>query len=69
MYTFTNHSQTCLYIITGELKTFVLEKSRVVQHKAKEKNFHIFYAFFSGIPEDELQEKYNLNSERYRYML
>ncbi|CAC5394645.1 CHS1 [Mytilus coruscus] len=56
-------------LIGGKLRTFVLEKSRVVHHKAQEKNFHIFHALFSGNYEHDLQEKYSLERpNEYRIM-
>ncbi|CAC5394646.1 CHS1 [Mytilus coruscus] len=57
-------------LIGGKVRTFVLEKSRVVQHKPRERNFHIFYAFFAGNDEQYLQEKYSLKTpSAYRIMV
>ncbi|CAG2205748.1 unnamed protein product [Mytilus edulis] len=56
-------------LIGGKLRTFVLEKSRVVHHKARERNFHIFHALFSGNNDHDLQEKYALERpNEYRIM-
>ncbi|XP_063433514.1 chitin synthase chs-2-like [Mytilus trossulus] len=56
-------------LIGGKLRTFVLEKSRVVHHKAQERNFHVFHALFSGNNERDLQDKYSLERpNEYRIM-
>jgi myosin heavy subunit len=45
-------------IIAGNIQTFILEKSRVVEHRKDEKNFHVFHAFFAGLQLAQLQELY-----------
>ncbi|KAL5005076.1 hypothetical protein ScPMuIL_018532 [Solemya velum] len=39
----------------GEIQCFILEKSRVVEHRPGERNFHIFYSMLSGMESTELQ--------------
>ncbi|XP_063435711.1 unconventional myosin-IXa-like [Mytilus trossulus] len=57
-------------LIGGAVRTFMVEKSRVVQHKPSEKNFHIFYAFFAGYDEQELEYQYSLKQpSTYRIMV
>jgi myosin heavy subunit len=46
---------------------YLLEKSRVVQHGPRERNYHIFYYLFSGLEKDELDYYYLESPENYRY--
>eukprot|EP00043_Microstomoeca_roanoka_P014896 m.148547 g.148547 ORF g.148547 m.148547 type:complete len:961 (-) comp16135_c0_seq1:237-3119(-) len=55
--------------IEGALMSdYLLEKSRVVKQGDGERNFHVFYLFFSGL-DDASRAKYNLSDpEEHRYI-
>ncbi|MEM7668258.1 MAG: hypothetical protein AAF317_03790 [Pseudomonadota bacterium] len=43
--------------LTGaQIKTFLLEKVRVVKHSAMERNYHIFYMLAAGASSEEREE-------------
>lgn len=50
--------------LTGaQIKTFLLEKVRVVKHSAMERNYHIFYMLAKGAP-PELTKEWELGDLR-----
>ena len=53
----------------ASIQTYLLEKSRLVKSKPKERNFHIFYQLLRGIPKDK-KAKYALlgTPESYVYL-
>eukprot|EP00056_Hartaetosiga_gracilis_P013687 m.229278 g.229278 ORF g.229278 m.229278 type:complete len:511 (+) comp13882_c0_seq4:119-1651(+) len=56
------------FIEGAVMSDYLLEKSRVVQQSDGERNFHVFYLFFSGMTEDDKQT-YSLDDpEEHRYL-
>jgi len=56
-------------LVGGEIKTYLLESSRVTAFSKKERTYHIFYELFAGMSNEDLQEKYGLESKkRYKLM-
>ncbi|XP_077988766.1 unconventional myosin-Ie-like isoform X2 [Glandiceps talaboti] len=52
----------------GKISNFLLEKSRVVNQNANERNFHIFYQLIAGAT-DEHKENLGLTNPSYYYYL
>lgn len=52
----------------AKLSEYLLEKSRVVQQDAGERNFHIFYYMFAGLSAEEKEIYGLLDPARYRYL-
>lgn len=52
-------------ILGAEIKTYLLEKIRVVSQNKGEKNYHIFYQVFHLL--DDIKEKLLLNTFEYEY--
>ena len=51
---------------SAQIIDYLLEKSRVVHQQLGEKNFHIFFYLFAGMPEERLKYYYLDNSYQYR---
>ncbi|EKX36969.1 hypothetical protein GUITHDRAFT_165588 [Guillardia theta CCMP2712] len=60
-------------LLGGAIQTYLLEKARVVQQAAGERNFHIFYQLITGstLLEPSFKEKLDLDSnpDSYRYLM
>eukprot|EP01043_Picozoa_sp_COSAG02_P031123 COSAG02_NODE_2016_length_10101_cov_10.944011_7_plen_132_part_00 len=39
-------------ICSGKVETYLLEKSRIVQHQQNERSYHSFYQLCAGVPPD-----------------
>ncbi|XP_009984248.1 PREDICTED: unconventional myosin-VIIa-like, partial [Tauraco erythrolophus] len=52
----------------AKLNEYLLEKSRVVQQDAGERNFHIFYYMFAGLSSEEKEMFGLLDPSLYRYI-
>ncbi|CAN0342036.1 unnamed protein product [Bubo scandiacus] len=52
----------------AKLNEYLLEKSRVVQQDAGERNFHIFYYMFAGLSSEEKEMYGLLDPSLYRYI-
>ncbi|NXY22775.1 MYO3B protein, partial [Atrichornis clamosus] len=53
---------------SAKLSEYLLEKSRVVQQDAGERNFHIFYYMFAGLSSEEKEMYGLLDPSLYRYI-
>lgn len=45
-----------LDISGARIRTYLLERSRIVFHPDSERNYHIFYQLLSGLPQDKLEQ-------------
>ncbi|GBN73544.1 Unconventional myosin-If, partial [Araneus ventricosus] len=52
----------------GKVSNFLLEKSRVVNQNANERNFHIFYQLCSGVTQDMQQNLGIMSPDYYWYL-
>ncbi|EMP24263.1 Myosin-IIIb [Chelonia mydas] len=52
----------------AKLSEYLLEKSRVVQQDAGERNFHVFYYMFAGLTAEEKEMYGLLDPSLYRYI-
>lgn len=56
------------HVVRGaKLSEYLLEKSRVVQQDAGERNFHVFYYMFAGLTAEEKEMYGLLDPSLYRY--
>lgn len=55
-------------IIGAQIRTYLLEKSRLVFQQASERNYHIFYQLLAGLPES-VKEEYSLSDASSFYYL
>ena len=55
------------HILGAYLETYWLEKSRVVFQAQNERNFHIPYFLYYGIPSDERKKFHLLHPEKFLY--
>ena len=53
----------------GEISHYLLEKSRVVQRDFYDGNFHIFYYFLAGVPEEKRHKFHLGDMSEYKYVL
>lgn len=60
---FTKHGE----LVSGEIRTYLLENVRVVKQLVKERNFHIFYQLVAGASEEERSRWAVSNVEDYFY--
>lgn len=58
-----NENVVCLL---ARVKNYMLEKSRVVHHGPRERNFHSFYALLVGAPDEVLELLYIKRGDRFR---
>ncbi|KAB5563388.1 P-loop containing nucleoside triphosphate hydrolase protein [Coniochaeta sp. 2T2.1] len=55
-------------IIGAKIRTYLLERSRLVFQPLKERNYHIFYQLVAGISDQERQELNILPVEQFEYL-
>lgn len=55
-------------IIGAKIRTYLLERSRLVFQPLKERNYHIFYQMIAGISETQKQELSLLPVEQFEYL-
>ncbi|KAI1765564.1 putative myosin MYO2 [Hypoxylon sp. FL1150] len=55
-------------IIGAKIRTYLLERSRLVFQPLKERNYHIFYQFLAGATDKERQELSLLPVEQFDYL-
>ncbi|KAJ9157066.1 Class v myosin [Coniochaeta hoffmannii] len=55
-------------IIGAKIRTYLLERSRLVFQPLKERNYHIFYQLVAGISDKERQELNILPVEQFEYL-
>ena len=55
-------------IIGGWIEHFLLERSRIVQQEANERNYHIFYQLINGADEEMAAELHLMRTSQYRYL-
>lgn len=55
-------------IIGAKIRTYLLERSRLVFQPLKERNYHIFYQMIAGLPESQKQELGLLPVEQFEYL-
>lgn len=52
----------------ARISEYLLEKSRIVNHSAGERNYHVFYELLSGLPQQDLA-KYGLTTPEHFFYL
>src|SRR6187399_2989877 len=55
-------------IIGAKIRTYLLERSRLVFQPLKERNYHIFYQLVAGVTDRERQELGLLPVEQFEYL-
>eukprot|EP00117_Sycon_ciliatum_P023999 scpid4577/ scgid0066/ Myosin-IIIb len=56
------------YVVGATVNQYLLEKSRVARQGAGERNFHVFYYMFAGLPEDLLGKVHLKRPSQHRYL-
>ena len=57
------------HIIGASMRTYLLEKSRIVAQNKHERNYHIFYCMLAGLSKDHKEKLHLRDATHYKYLV